>query len=581
MATEREIQELILQVQGREEIERLKAAIEAEEVALRSLITSLGAADAAHIAANQGVRDLGSNLVELTSRLEVLEAKAGTGRAGAAGRAILEFSRAVEDAQYGVAGVINNVPTLAQEISKLAGISTASAAAIAGGFSLAAVAAYELYKNWDTVKGLFSDFEPQTKGAVTALTDLNERIRELQAKKNKVSVDYQEIDAAKQAAKDLQEALQATERLRTGQAEFEARAGRQVREALAEAAGGGAAVTRALVGPQEAQIRQQVQEEARRELAEINRALEEARNAEMMGAQLGSTIGDLEKRRAEVNQRLRDRLAGAAKQADIDIGQILTAAERGTGAEQEQARTELVRRLRAANMGRVAGQVERATPEDVQAIENQREEDRRNKERDAQIKKAQDERDRETDRLNLEGARQERMGFEEAQRQDEKAVREQDRANRAEDRRQAREEDRLQAEVARQVEQSGLGKQAQQYAVQLRLQGATPEQEQEELRRGFAEQLQLNRPDLGIQQLSQAASQLARQASAGVDQRLIGVGQQGLNAQAALLSVGATLNQEVQQLAARQNQLMQMSLDLQRRVMARSLPAVIGRNGGL
>lgn len=54
------------------------------------------------------------------------------------GLAVLEFSRMVEDAQYGIAGILNNIPTLVSMLGMGAGL--------AGAFSLAAVGGTLLYK---------------------------------------------------------------------------------------------------------------------------------------------------------------------------------------------------------------------------------------------------------------------------------------------------------------------------------------------------------------------------------------------------------------------------------------------------
>ncbi len=75
-------------------------------------------------------------------------AGAGAAAAGGAGgmnsgRALLEFSRAAEDAQYGVAGVLNNLPGL---VAMLGG-----GAGLAGALSLAAVGATQLYKQLSSV----------------------------------------------------------------------------------------------------------------------------------------------------------------------------------------------------------------------------------------------------------------------------------------------------------------------------------------------------------------------------------------------------------------------------------------------
>lgn len=79
------------------------------------------------------------------------------GRGGNAGLALLEFSRLTEDAQYGVAGVLNNIPTLVMLLGGGGGV--------AGAISLVAVGANLLYKNWDRVETLWKGdtIETQTQ----------------------------------------------------------------------------------------------------------------------------------------------------------------------------------------------------------------------------------------------------------------------------------------------------------------------------------------------------------------------------------------------------------------------------------
>jgi len=68
------------------------------------------------------------------------------GRRGDAGRAALEFSRAFEDAQYGVRGVLNNIPILVASLGGGAGL--------AGVISIAAVAGSQL---WERLRGGATD----------------------------------------------------------------------------------------------------------------------------------------------------------------------------------------------------------------------------------------------------------------------------------------------------------------------------------------------------------------------------------------------------------------------------------------
>lgn len=65
---------------------------------------------------------------------------ATTGRGGNSGMAMLEFSRLAEDAQYGLRGILNNVPTLIMQLGGTAGL--------AGVISVVAVAASQLWERF-------------------------------------------------------------------------------------------------------------------------------------------------------------------------------------------------------------------------------------------------------------------------------------------------------------------------------------------------------------------------------------------------------------------------------------------------
>lgn len=86
---------------------------------------------------------------------------AGAGMGGAAnggrdfGRSLLEVSRLAEDAQYGIAGVLNNIPTLVMAMGGGGGV--------AGAISLVAVGANLVYKNWDSIAGLWREGHTETE----------------------------------------------------------------------------------------------------------------------------------------------------------------------------------------------------------------------------------------------------------------------------------------------------------------------------------------------------------------------------------------------------------------------------------
>jgi hypothetical protein len=112
---------------------------------------------------------------------------ATTGRNGNAGMAMLEFSRLTEDAQYGLRGILNNIPTLVMQLGGTAGL--------AGALSLAAVAITQLWER----------FGSGSKQAGDDLEALKERAKDVKdfydglAKKN---IEFNTKDAA-EGARDL------------------------------------------------------------------------------------------------------------------------------------------------------------------------------------------------------------------------------------------------------------------------------------------------------------------------------------------------------------------------------------------
>lgn len=97
------------------------------------------------------------------------------GRGGNAGMAVLEFSRAFEDAQYGVRGVLNNLPGL---IAMLGG-----GAGLAGVISLAAVAGTQLWE-------IFADSEGAKEGvdAIAEAADkLEKRLKALRDRRQEIA----------------------------------------------------------------------------------------------------------------------------------------------------------------------------------------------------------------------------------------------------------------------------------------------------------------------------------------------------------------------------------------------------------
>lgn len=89
-----------------------------------------------------------------------LEAARGAGKSGSLG--FLAFSQAVEDAQYGLKGVLNNIPQ--------AVIGFGGSAGLAGALSLAAVGAYQAWQAFERFAGI-TEIEKWAKASTAAMDE--------------------------------------------------------------------------------------------------------------------------------------------------------------------------------------------------------------------------------------------------------------------------------------------------------------------------------------------------------------------------------------------------------------------------
>ncbi len=112
-------------------------------------------------------------LNEEADKVEDVSTKAAKGTRDM-GRATLEASRALEDLQYGLAGVMNNLPGLVTTLGGPAGL--------AGIISIVAVGAMQLYNNWDKLMNLFEDKQPFPKAGA----DIAGMKRELEGAKDEM-----------------------------------------------------------------------------------------------------------------------------------------------------------------------------------------------------------------------------------------------------------------------------------------------------------------------------------------------------------------------------------------------------------
>lgn len=181
-------------------------------------------------------KDYSKALDKLTSDQKQLEkairqtgdaARAVGTRGGGGGAAVLELSRAFEDAQYGVQGVLNNIPTL---VSALGG-----AAGVAGSISLIAVAVTQLLRYAPDLKEMFSPQDLNLFGET--LATLKKRLDELTEKEYRLEVDASAVDDARQKLEKAEEALKRYDAISKQQTSLQQESGRRASEAIAERGG--------------------------------------------------------------------------------------------------------------------------------------------------------------------------------------------------------------------------------------------------------------------------------------------------------------------------------------------------------
>lgn len=139
-----------------------------------------------------------------TAGLELREAESAAkklgvtvGRQGNAGMAVLEFSRAFEDAQYGIRGVLNNIPGL---IAMLGG-----GAGLAGVISIAAVAATQLWERMADTKKAEDNTSKFVKDTTKILGELKKALLEVAIEQGKLGGDsFEKAFKARKVAVDAE-----------------------------------------------------------------------------------------------------------------------------------------------------------------------------------------------------------------------------------------------------------------------------------------------------------------------------------------------------------------------------------------
>jgi hypothetical protein len=195
------------------------------------------------------------------------------------GRGFLELSRAAEDAQYGLAGVLNNIPTTIQMFGGSAGL--------AAGISITAVAMKILIDHCGPLVTALLGVDRTAellKGTVGAL---KARIEELEKHPLKLAVDSLELDNAKRKLDELVKAEAAWKAAHETKSSVEKESGGATAEVLAETEGGeGAAVDK---------LRADMLKKRTATNVELNEALADQKDAQAKAAEYQAKADALEK----------------------------------------------------------------------------------------------------------------------------------------------------------------------------------------------------------------------------------------------------------------------------------------------
>lgn len=286
------------------------------------------------------------------------------------GQGFLELSRAVEDAQYGLNGVLNNLPPMIQRFGGSAGL--------AAGISLAAVAFNILLpKLIQAAKdmNLFGDKTADVRGQVEKL---QERISELEAKKVKLAIDTYELDEAKKKLDRLQAAQREFDESIKKQASVESESGQRIADVLAEAPGGEGEFLNSVRAKQErdALTKNQALIDQTQTIKEATRKHAEAQEAKRVAQETGDAESAIaaamesakqQARINEANEKISEIQTNAKQVAEKSVGDILLRSKTAQGAEQAAAQKQLAEAARGVGREDIAVGIEMASPAAVKA----------------------------------------------------------------------------------------------------------------------------------------------------------------------------------------------------------------------
>ncbi len=277
------------------------------------------------------------------------------------GRAAYVASQGLEDLQYGLGGVINNIPQLVMAFGGGAGLTAA--------ISLTAVAINQLVKHWAEINQMF---DPQAvKGFASGLNTFKEKLQELESKTIKIPVELDVADDLKRLIERSEGAKKQVEESLHKPTEGEAKAKTEVERILNADPNSEADITRKLIdaevakkieGPYRAQIEKlQAEAKSKQEFADTSKAINPGSVGYNQALQEGADKAQdaVTNLFSEIRRRAREDPGG--------VGDTIKEAKTGHAGSIK----ELASRAEQAGMGVLARQLDRATADKIKDIEKE------------------------------------------------------------------------------------------------------------------------------------------------------------------------------------------------------------------
>jgi hypothetical protein len=359
--TEDEIR-LALKIQGESDVTRLTkeiTATQAEVVKLGKAFGGLGSAaaqnDTAIVAKTQHLTGLNKQLV--VAEKQVRDASGGMRNLG---QAAYVTSQGLEDLQYGLGGVVNNIPQLVMAFGGGAGLTAV--------ISLTAVAVNQLVKHWDQFVNLV------TPGAVSAFTDalggFQEKLKAIEAKGVKIPVDLDIAEDLKAQIERMGTAKKTVDESLHKPTEDEEKSAKEVARVLNAKPNQERDITERLInagvaekekGPYAAKL-----EALRAKASEAKTQHAQAVDDDPKGFGAEFFLEELRKAEAKI-QNSRSKIRREVKEDPGGVGDTIALAKTGNAA----GITMLQERAEKAGSGDLAGQLGGASAEKIAAIEKE------------------------------------------------------------------------------------------------------------------------------------------------------------------------------------------------------------------